>query len=66
MNVAFGLMLLLIDLSAGMPGWWTAFEGPGLVTLGVVVLFLSRVAGAPAPIARSREPADRDDTLFLC
>jgi hypothetical protein len=66
MNVAFGLMLLLIALSAGMPGWWTAFEGPGLVTLGVVVLFLSRVAGAPAPIARSREPADRDDTLFLC
>jgi hypothetical protein len=53
MNVALGLMLLLIDLHAGMPGWWTAFEGPGVVALGVVILFLSRVSSASAPSRRS-------------
>lgn len=44
MNVAFGLMLLAIDLHAGMPAWWTALEGPVVVMLGVVILVLSRVA----------------------
>jgi hypothetical protein len=53
MNVTFGLMLLAIDLHAGLPGWWTAVEGPGLVVLGVVVLWLSRVIGPAVPITRS-------------
>lgn len=48
MNVALGLMLLGIDLHAGMPGWWTAFEGPVVLMLGVVILWLSRVADRPA------------------
>jgi hypothetical protein len=53
MNVTFGLMLLGIDLHAGLPGWWTAVEGPGLVVLGVVLLFLSRAIDPAAPITRS-------------
>ncbi len=52
MNVAFGMMLLLIDLHAGMPGWWTALEGPVVLILGVVILWLSRVAGPVVPITR--------------
>lgn len=48
MNVLFGAMVLFIDLDAGMPVWWTAVEGPGVIVLGVLVLFfaarLSRAA----------------------
>jgi hypothetical protein len=51
MNVTLGAMLLLIDLHAGMPGWWTAFEGPGVVVLGVVILYLSRAISATARTA---------------
>lgn len=46
MNIAFGLMLVGIDLHAGMPWWWTAGEGPPIVAFGVVVLLLSRPARA--------------------
>jgi hypothetical protein len=42
MNIAFGLALLLIDLHAGMPLWWTLGEGPPVVGLGVTVLYLCR------------------------
>jgi len=41
-NMAFGLMLFGIDLHAGLPVWWTAFEGPPVVGLGVLVLYLRR------------------------
>ncbi|MCZ6836679.1 MAG: hypothetical protein O7G85_12955, partial [Planctomycetota bacterium] len=30
MNIAFGIMMLGIDLHAGMPWWWTFGEGPPL------------------------------------
>ena len=46
MNIAFGLILVGIDLHAGMPWWWTAGEGPPIVAFGVVVLLLSRPARA--------------------
>ena len=47
MNIAFGLMILAIDLHVGMPIWWTVSEGPPLVGIGSVVLFLrNRVLGA--------------------
>lgn len=42
LNVVLGLVLLGIDLHAGMPWWWTAFEGPGLVSMGVVQILLLR------------------------
>ena len=42
MNVVFGLMLLAIDVHAGLPVAWTAFEGPPVVGLGALVLYLRR------------------------
>ena len=42
MNVAFGVMMLLIDLRAGMPWWWTAGEGPPIIVFGVVIGYLNR------------------------
>lgn len=42
MYVAFGLIVLAIDLDAGMPMWWTAAEGPPLAMTGVLIGFLAR------------------------
>ena len=42
MYVAFGLIVLAIDLEAGLPMWWTAAEGPPLVMIGVLIAFLAR------------------------
>jgi hypothetical protein len=35
-GVVTGLVLIGIDWSAGMPGWWTATEGPGCGLLALV------------------------------
>ena len=37
-----GLVLLGVDLAAGMPSWWSASEGPGAVVLGAVLFLLAR------------------------
>ena len=42
LNIAFGIMLVVIDLYAGLPWWWTAFEGPPIALLGVLLAFLAR------------------------
>jgi len=45
LGVAFVLMsvvILFVDLAAGMPCWWTATEGPGGVVFGVLLFFLAR------------------------
>ena len=45
LGVAFALMsvvLLGVDLVAGMPWWWSASEGPGGVMFGVLLFFLAR------------------------
>ena len=42
MNVLVGCFLVLIDLHAGMPSFWTMAEGPPVAAFGVLVLFLSR------------------------
>jgi hypothetical protein len=39
--VVHGAILLLVDVSVGMPGWWCAVEGPIFVLCGVAVLSLS-------------------------
>src|SRR6187397_422204 len=31
MNIVFGAMMIAIDLHAGMPGLWTAIEGPAIM-----------------------------------
>src|SRR5690242_13313826 len=55
LGVAFALMslvLLGVDLAAGMPWWWSASEGPGGVVLGMLLFVLARPAqragGLPA------------------
>jgi hypothetical protein len=47
LGVAFALMsvvLLGVDLAAGMPWWWSAFEGPPRVGVGAMMFFLARPA----------------------
>jgi hypothetical protein len=47
LGVVFALMsvvFLAVDLSAGMPWWWTASEGPGGVVFGVLLFVLARPA----------------------
>jgi hypothetical protein len=31
-----------VDLAAGMPWWWTAFEGPPGIGVGALLFFLAR------------------------
>lgn len=42
MNVLFGLIVLAIDLRAGMPALWTAWEGPSVAAFGIVIAILNR------------------------
>ena len=47
LGVAFALMslvLLGVDLVAGMPWWWSASEGPGGVVFGALLFVLARAA----------------------
>ena len=37
MNVVFGLMVIAIDVHAGMPAFWTLAEGPPIVAFGIVI-----------------------------
>lgn len=51
-TIGFGVLALGIDLSAGLPSYWTAYEGPGAVVVGVATLLLIRgvvrSGGSPA------------------
>jgi hypothetical protein len=40
--VIFGVALIVIDLAAGMPPWWTASEGLSTIVFGVLLVALSR------------------------
>jgi hypothetical protein len=45
LGVAFALMspvALFVDLSAGMPWWWTLSEGPPGMVLGLWMFYLAR------------------------
>lgn len=39
-NVVFGASITAIDISSGMPWWWTLGEGPGIAGFGFAVLVL--------------------------
>ena len=41
MNIVFGLMMIAIDLYAGLPASWTALEGPPIVAFGLAIAFLN-------------------------
>ena len=42
MNIVLGILLVLIDVHAGLPILWTLAEGPPIMALGAAVLYLSR------------------------
>jgi len=42
MYLAFGAMMLGIDLHAGMPPYWTLGEGPMIAALGILFMVLLR------------------------
>lgn len=43
-NISFGLMMLAIDLTSGMPWFWTLAEGPPIVLMGIVIAVFNRPA----------------------
>jgi len=43
-NLLFGIIIVVIDLHAGMPLVWTLVEGPPISVLGAVLLVLNRQA----------------------
>jgi formate hydrogenlyase subunit 3/multisubunit Na+/H+ antiporter MnhD subunit len=65
LGVAFGLMgvaFLGIDLSAGMPWWWTAIEGLPTAAFGLLLYYLARPGrradGKTNADVRVREPGE--------
>jgi hypothetical protein len=44
MNILFGLIVLAIDIHAGMPLAWTVVEGPPILLFGMVLTLLNRSA----------------------
>lgn len=40
-NIIFGLMMIAIDLNAGMPTWWTVGEGPPVIVIGLLLALLN-------------------------
>jgi hypothetical protein len=37
-----GVVCVGVDLAAGMPWWWSAFEGPRGIVVGALMVFLAR------------------------
>jgi hypothetical protein len=49
-GVAFALLGIVftgVDLLAGMPWWWTAFEGPSGLPFGALLYYLARPVSKP-------------------
>ena len=42
MNVTFGVMMVAIDVAAGMPSLWTIAEGPPIIAFGIIIGLLNR------------------------
>jgi hypothetical protein len=47
LNIAFGFMIIAIDLHAGLPRYWTLGEGPPIIAFGVVLAVLMRSIPPP-------------------
>jgi hypothetical protein len=41
-QVVIGAVFIGVDLTAGMPSWWTACEGPSEIVIGAVMMVLAR------------------------
>lgn len=53
LHIVLGSTLLWIDLDSGMPVWWTAFEGPGIIGFSVLMLALLRRASQGRRLSHS-------------
>ena len=42
--VVFGAAMLVMDAAVEMPLWWTCAEGPFIIALGIVCVWLARRA----------------------
>jgi hypothetical protein len=40
--IALGILLLGVDIMAGMPWFWQAMEGPANILLGAIILWAAR------------------------
>jgi hypothetical protein len=49
LHMLLGAALVAVDLTSGVPWWWAATEGPGLVAYGLLVLFVYRRASSAPP-----------------
>jgi uncharacterized protein YjeT (DUF2065 family) len=49
--IALGILLLWVDIMAGMPWYWQAIEGPANVVLGTIILWAARnsLGASPPP-----------------
>jgi hypothetical protein len=50
-DIVFGMAMFVIDLTAEMPWFWTAAEGPSLVAFGILILWLQRRCARTEPLA---------------
>ena len=42
LHVVIGVSMLIVDFMASMPWYWTAFEGPPVTLLGVLIIYLAK------------------------
>jgi hypothetical protein len=47
LHIAFASAMVVVDGEAGMPWWWIAFEGPPLIGMGILMLWLHGRASRP-------------------
>ncbi len=47
-NALLGALLIGIDLYAGMPLYWVLGEGPGIIVIGLAMVYLCRFVEEPA------------------
>jgi hypothetical protein len=52
MNVIFGIIVLAVDLHAGLPLWWTLSEGPPIALFGMAIAVLNHPRRMAATVAR--------------
>jgi hypothetical protein len=54
LSLAFGAVMLALDYLVGMPIWWVFCEGPFIITLGAVLLWLAVKTGRAMQKAAAR------------
>ena len=46
LHVVIGIAMLVIDLTSGMPWWWSAGEGVPIAATGLLIVWLAKKANA--------------------